>query len=131
MPDVTYFVDDVAKTAREAEVVAASFSDGGNHAGSNACGLGINQGGGPVVGTPPQFTLLDQHGNAREAQISQSIGGHPYVAAASYPSSGGEEGTAPDAVVRFGTTTTNGDGVVTSVGNSTLSDISVGWTINV
>lgn len=126
-PDVTFFVDDAAKTAGEARTAAADWDGGANHAGSNAPGLGINQGGGAVVGTAEQFTLLDQFGNAREAQISQYIGG-PGISAAS--TSAGQEGTLPDAVIRFGTPSASGDGDVPPTGNSTLSSLAVGWTIN-
>ena len=136
MPNNTYFTDDVARVAREAEVVDASFINGCNFAGSNAVGLGINIDGGAVVGTPEQFTLLDQNELARTAQRSQFIGGSPYVLNADYPSSGGNEGTAPDAVIYAGSSPTNAqkeanpalDGVANKVGNATLTDLATGWT---
>jgi hypothetical protein len=123
----TAFRDDAANTAREAEVPLASFVDGCNIAGSNACGLGINIDEGAVVGTPNQFTLLDQRGIARVSQISQSIGGYPYVAASAYPSSGGTEGTAPDAVIYVADPSANGDGTAVKVGQASLVDLAVGW----
>lgn len=135
MADPTSFVDTNAVIARGAEVPLADFGNGCNNAGSCAHGIGINIDGGPVVGTPDQFTLLDQHGNARAAQISQSIGGYPYVANAAYPSSGGTEGTAPDSVIRTGTLPTQAakdadpalDGTIIPVGNATLIDLNAGW----
>jgi len=148
-PDVTYFVDDIAVTAGEARVPAADFDNGMNHGASNAPGIGINQGGGAVEGTPEQFTLLDQgrpveSGEAqvpvaREAQISQVIGGDGITAAADWPGSGGTEGELAEGGVRFGTLTANVDGqpnptlsgTVVPVGNSTLSDLAVGWTIQI
>lgn len=143
MGELTYFMDDAAQTARALEVTAADFTNGMNLGGSNAPGIGINMNEGAVVGTPEQFTLLDQHGNARAAQISQSIGGFPFVDrvadAVPYPGSGGTAGTLPDAVIRFGTTPTQAakdaaselDGTVIPVGNSTLSVLATGWVVNV
>ena len=119
MANPTYFIDDVAKAARAAEVPNADFEGGMNYGGSCACGLGINQGGGAVVGTPEQFTLLDQHGDARNAQISQHIGGSGLAA--------GSIGTLPDAVIRHGTNDAGGSGEITSVANSSLVDLAVGW----
>jgi hypothetical protein len=143
MSEPTFFQDDAAATARALEVTAASFVNGANLGGSCAPGIGINMNEGAVVGTDEQFTLLDQFGNAREAQISQSIGGFPFVDrvadAVPWPGSGGTEGTAPDAVIQFGTLPTNAekvadpalDGTITSDGNSTLTTLSAGWVVNV
>ena len=129
MGEPTYFIDDAAQTARAAEVTGADFDNGMNLGGSCACGLGINMNEGAVVGTPPQFTLLDQFGNAREAQISQHIGGSGL--------GDGSSGTLPDAVIRFGTLPTEAakdsdpavDGTIIPVGNSTLSVLADGWEI--
>lgn len=137
MGEPTYFIDDVARTAREAEVTAADFDNGMNLGGSNACGIGINMNEGAVVGTPEQFTLLDQFENARAAQISQHIGGEGLTLVADWPSSGGQEGTLPDAVIRFGTLPTQAakdadtavDGTIIPVGNATLSVLLDGWEI--
>jgi hypothetical protein len=139
MGEPTFFQDDAAATARALEVTAASFVNGVNLGGSCAPGIGINMNEGAVVGTDEQFTLLDQFGNPRAAQISQSIGGYPFVANSAYPSSGGTEGTAPDAVVQFGTLPTNAekvadpalDGTITTLGNSTLTTLGAGWVVNV
>jgi hypothetical protein len=130
----TYFIDDAAVTAREAEYTVnpdTSFDNGMNAGGSNAPGIGIGENAANVAGTPEQFTLLDQHGangTARTPQISQSIGGYPYTDPAGYPSSGGTEGTAPDAVIRFGANDSGGDGTMTGTGNATLSTLAAGWT---
>ena len=136
MGNPTYFTDDIARASRQAEVPLASFINGGNFAGSNAVGLGINIDEGEVVGTPNQFTLLDQFGNARAAQRSQFIGGSPFTDPADYPSSGGEEGTLPAAVIYSGTNPTEAekeatpglDGTPTKVGNATLAVLATGWT---
>ena len=152
--EATFFQDDLAETARAAEVPAASFVNGMNMGGSNAPGIGINMNEGAVVGTFNQFTLLDQFENAREAQISQSIGGFPDVprtgdqeftwdrsqalyTANGAASSGGTEGTLPDAVIRFGDAPTQAakdadsalDGTIIPIGNSTLSVLLDGWEI--
>ena len=135
MGEPTSFIDTVAVAARQPNVPLASFSNGGNLAGSCAHGIGINMNEGAVVGTPEQFTLLDQFGDARAAQISQHIGGSGLGA--------GSEGTAPDAVIRFGTNKTNAekqagqdagesvDGEITPIGNSTLNTLALGWVVNV
>ena len=135
----TYFVDDAAKAAREAENTGADFDNGMNNGGSCAAGIGINMLEGAVVGTPEQFTLLDQFGNARAAQISQSIGGYPYTDPANYPSSDGTEGTLPDSVIRYGDAPTQAakdadptlDGTIIPVGNATLTTLAGGWVIQV
>ncbi len=170
-PDVTFFQDDPAVVLRIAEMadsptlaVVPNFQNGMNLGASNAPGVGINQGGGAVVGTPEQFTLLDQGrpvesgGSqtpvAREAQISQTIGGGGSIVRvgnvattwdrtqALYTddgaaSSGGLEGALPENVIQFGTNQDNVNGQpnpatsgdVTEIGNSTLSVLATGWTI--
>ncbi len=75
MGQPTSYVDTVAVTARESEVPAASFDNGVNQGGSCAPGIGINMGEGAIVGTPEQFTLLDQDEAIRVPQDSQQIGG--------------------------------------------------------
>jgi hypothetical protein len=122
MGEPTSFIDTVAVAAREPEVPAADFLDGCNLAGSCAHGIGINMNEGAVVGTPNQFTLLDQFGDARAAQISQHIGGSGLGA--------GTPGTEPDAVIRFGTNGP-GDGTITPIGNCTLNTLALGWVTNV
>lgn len=107
-PNPTSFRDD--SEVRSVELPNASWTDGMNWAASNAPGIGINQGLGAVVGTPEQFTLLDQNGDARTPQKSAQIGL--------------EEGDA----IRHGTNSATGDGTLTPVANSTLADLAVGWT---
>ena len=128
MGNPTIFRDDAATAARAAEVPNASFYNGVNNAGSCACGIGINADEGAVVGTPNQFTLLDQFGSARAGQISQSIGGYPYVPASAYPSSGGQSGISPQSTIFVAANSVNGDGTVTNLGNATLDSLAAGWT---
>ena len=120
----TSFIDTVAVSARGGEVPAASFGDGMNLGGSNAPGIGINMLAGAVVGTPEQFTLLDQFSNARVGQISQHIGG-PGISDPG--TSSGQEGTLPDAVIRTGTNSAAGDGAITPTGNANLNSLALGW----
>ena len=123
MANPTFFIEDASVTAREAEVPLASFDNGCNLAGAGP-GIGINALGGAVVGTPEQFTLLDQFGNARVGQLGQHIGGPGYSAAGT---SNGQEGTLPDGVIRTGTVSLTGDGVVTITGNMNLNTLALGW----
>ncbi len=61
-------------STREGQVTNASFTNGMNYGASNACGIGIATG----VLNPKEsdWTLEDQHENARDPQISQYIGGN-------------------------------------------------------
>ena len=131
----TYFQDAAARTLREGEVVTASFANGMNMGGSCTMGVGINMLEGEVAGTDEQFTLLDQQGNARNAQISQSIGGFPYVPAVDYPSSGGTPGTEPDGTISFGDAPTQAakdadpalDGTISFTQAVSLITLANGW----
>jgi len=129
MAAATKFQNSTAVLARAAEVPNATFFDGCNQAASNACGLGINIGGGAVIGEPNQFTLLDQYGDARTPQVSQVIGGVGDTASAEYPSSGGTEGNGSgDAEFIFAATpSASGDGDVLIVGTANLADLAIGW----
>lgn len=135
MGNPTYFNDDAAISARTPEVPFASFVNGCNLAGSCAPGIGINIDGGATVGTPEQFTLLDQRELPRTTQRSQSIGGYPYVAAIDYPSSGGQEGYLPESVIYVAQLPTQDakdadpalDGTAVNLGNASLVDLAIGW----
>jgi len=116
----SFFIDDNTVTVRSAEVPAADFDNGMNLGGSNAPGIGINVDGGAVVGTPEQFTLLDQHGIARTPQTSQHIGGDGL--------GDGQSGTLPDGSIRAGVPSTDGDGSIPGAQeNAGLADIADGW----
>jgi hypothetical protein len=135
MGNPTAFTDDSARGLRSGEVPNADFVNGMNLGGSNACGIGINAEEGAVVGTPEQFTLLDQDGDIRVGQRSQFIGGYPYVPNADYPSSGGMEGDLPAAAIYIGSTPTQAakdadpalDGTLTKLGNASLETLEAGW----
>ena len=97
----TLFVDGTAVTARALENTGASFDTGGNIAGSNSPGIGINLGGGALPDkdtdiTGWNWTLTDQDEDARTPQVGQVIGGAGFVDRATpdpdWPSSGGAEG---------------------------------------
>ena len=130
----TFYIDGTAKTIREGEVPDASFDNGANNAGSNACGIGINMGGGAIVGTPAQFTLEDQHEAARTPQNSQAIGGLAHTDPANWPSSGGnsgvgsqpvESGQQPSYAQKLADPAL--DGTVSSPVSATLNTLSAGW----
>jgi len=126
-PNVTYSTALAASiVARKLEVTAADFDAGCNLAASNAPGVGINIGGGAVVGTADQFTLLDQAGAARTPQDSSVIGGEGLTTAAEYPSSGGAAGAGVEPI-QSGVPTTTGDGDVTVGGDATLASLAAGW----
>lgn len=143
MSEPTFLQDDAAVTARALEVVGASFDNGCNLAGSCAPGIGINMLKGAVVGTPEQFTLLDQNGDARDPQTSQAIGGLPYVdrTAVDWPGSGGVAGTLPDASIRYGDNeaptyaeiAADGSlsGTITPIANCDLLSLAAGWVAEV
>ena len=109
MGNPTYYVDDAAVTTRAGELPNADFTAGMNAGASNACGIGVNEGEGAVVGTADQFTLLDQAAAARTPQNSQTLGGAV---------------TALD----VGTNATTGDGTPTRTGGATLVSLAAGWT---
>jgi hypothetical protein len=115
----TLFIDDVAVTAMGVRVPAASLDTGVNRGGGNAPGIGIstenpnleeslmpNTNASATLGVG-SWSLLDQHGDVRTAQISQCLGG-PGISDAD--TSSGQEGTLPDAVARFGANPDNVDG---------------------
>lgn len=127
MSDPSYFIDGGTVTARALEVPDASFANGMNLGGSNAPGIGINEGVANLVGTPEQFTLLDQAGAARTPQDSQHLGGDGLTEAADWPTSGGVAGAGTDPIA-FGTVNTNGDGGVSASASATLTALATGWT---
>ena len=139
----TVLVDDAAVTARALETTGANFDNGCNLAGSCAPGIGINMLKGAVVGTPEQFTLLDQYEAARDPQTSQAIGGLPYVdrSTVPWPGSGGVAGTLPDAAIRYGdndaptyaAVAADGElgGTLTLIANVDLLSLAAGWVAEV
>lgn len=124
---VTVFVDDATVASRTAEVPDAEWNSG-MLGGGGGCGIGI----GPQPGLEeslPNWTLLDQHGNARNGQIGQNIGGSGYTDVADWPTSGGQEGTEPDSTIRVqDNETQTGDGALSfPAPNAILTDLAVGW----
>ena len=126
----TFFMDDVAQTAMEARVPAVVADTGMTFGASNAPGIGISTENPGLAESLPNWTLLDQHGDARVAQISQCIGG-PGISAAG--TSAGQEGTLPDAVVRFGANPDNvngqpdNDDPITVGNGADLVALATGW----
>lgn len=126
---LTAFIDDVAVGLRAAEVPNASFGDGMNVGGSCACGIGIGSDNPGLEEQLPNWTLLDQHGNGRLGQISQHIGGPGYTDFNDYPSSGGQEGTLPDSIIRTGPNNADGTGNVVYTGDMHLISLATGWEV--
>jgi hypothetical protein len=102
----TVFLDD--DEVRSTEVPNASWDNGCNWAASNACGIGINMEIPNLSGQPQQFTLLDQNGDARDPQISGSIGHNQADS------------------IRFGANGP-GDGTFVAEANADLLDLAIGW----
>jgi len=131
----TYFVDDAAVTALGTRVPDASTNTGMNFGASNNPGIGISDQNPELQESLPSWTLLDQHGNARNGQISQVIGGDGITEAADWPGSGGTEGTLPDATIRYGANPANvngqpdNDAPITGISNAILTDLATGWEI--
>lgn len=96
---INFFIDDASTAALEARVPNAIINSGMFAGGSNAPGIGISTQNPSLDESLPNWTLLDQFGNARINQRSQCIGGPGITNVADYPSSGGQEGTLPAAVV--------------------------------
>ena len=127
MAIVPVFVDDAAVTARTAEVPNAVWNSGMLGGGQN-CGIGI----GPQTGLEeslPNWTLLDQFGDARDGQVGQCIGGPGYTDPDDYPSSGGSEGKLPEATIRAqDQDNMTGDGALSfPAPNAVLTDLADGW----
>ena len=109
---ISVFVDDAAATALTTRVPDAIVNSGLFGGASNSPGIGIStenpdlqealfeatDGSGDLV--TGSWTLLDQFGDVR-AQIGQLIGGTGITDVADYPSSGGTEGTLPEATIRL------------------------------
>jgi hypothetical protein len=122
---IPVFVDDAALTAREAEVPGAVWNSGMLGGGGAGPGIGI----GPQTDLDeslPNWTLLDQFGNARNAQIGQNIGGSGY----SDPgTSSGDEGIAPESTIRVQENeTTDGSGALSLPAQGcSLITLAAGW----
>lgn len=129
----SFFKDDVAQTAMEARVPTVVADTGLTFGGGNAPGIGISSQNPGLEESLPNWTLLDQFGDARVAQISQCIGGDGITLAADWPGSGGDIGTLPDAVIRFGVNPANVDGQpdneepIAVGNNASLQTLATGW----
>lgn len=119
MSQAATFIDVTARATRVGEVPNASFLNGMNN-GSCQPGVGISNGPTDLVGTPEQFTLLDQNAAARTPQLGQSLGG---VALGD-----GETVVASQAIDLVDAADSSGDGTVTVDGTgATLTTLSAGW----
>lgn len=129
--DAQFFQSPTAVAARDAEKIdaAGSFENGMNLGASNAPGIGIATGGGvqttELSESLPNWTLLDQDGDARTPQVSQPIGGTGL--GGTYPASGGAAAKGTEPVV-LGEPDASGDGTAVAEGDATLADLAAGWT---
>lgn len=98
---ISAFVDDASVTALQARVPGANINSGGFAAGSNSPGIGISTVTPGLADSLPNWTLLDQFGNARNAQRGQLIGGTGITSVSDWPNSGGTSGTLPAASIRL------------------------------
>jgi hypothetical protein len=137
-PQVSFFIDDASVNALQDRVPYAIVNSGMFGGGSCANGIGISVVQSGLGESLPSWTLLDQFGNARNAQRSQMIGGP----AISNPSeSNGQEGTLPAASIRLLDAVAmptyaekkadpNVDGRIPAFGplaGASLIDLDVGW----
>lgn len=126
----TFFVDDAAVIAMETRVPGQVDKTGMNYGASNSPGIGISDDNPGLAQSLPNWTLLDQHGDARESQIGQVIGG---LGISDPSTSSGSEGTAPDATIRFGANPDNvagqpdNDDPIVGVAGANLSVLADGW----
>lgn len=121
MGNPTYYRNEDTVVARALEVnPVANWNNGVNLAASNACGIGIGEAPN-VVGTPNQFTLLDQASAARTPQLSQPIGGVAYNEGSSAPADPLTD------EIRFVAPTASGDGDAVYVGQAHLVTLAAGW----
>lgn len=119
MAQAATFIDVDARAVRVDEVPTASFLDGMNNS-SCQPGIGISNGPTDLVGTPEQFTLLDQNAAARTPQLGQSLGG---VAL-----NNGETVVASQAIDLVDAADDSGDGTVTIDGLGVqLETLAAGW----
>jgi len=119
------FVDDAAAAALAARVPNANYNSG-MFGGCNGNGIGIGIPSAGLDESLPNWTLLDQHGNARVNQIGQYIGGSGISDAGT---SSGEEGTLPDATIRWqDNETLDGTGELSFPAlGCALNSLAVGW----
>lgn len=123
MAQAATFIDVTARATRASEVPAASFLNGMNNS-SCQPGIGISNGPTDLVGTPEQFTLLDQNAAARTPQLGQSLGGVALGA--------GETVVASQAIDLVDAADNSGDGTVTVDGTgATLTTLAAGWVAGV
>ena len=136
---ISFFVDDAAVTALDTRVPNATANSGMFAGASNSPGIGISTETTGLEESLPNWTLLDQAGNARSSQRGQLIGGDGITEASDWPGSGGTEGTLPAATIRLMPVASlptyaeklanpDVDGKLTlPAQGATLLDLAVGW----
>lgn len=79
--EISFFVDDNSVSNLQGRFPSTLdntpvYSSGVFGGASNSPGIGISTENPELDDSLPNWTLLDQHGNARESQIGQLVGGH-------------------------------------------------------
>jgi len=122
----SFFVDDAAVTALDTRVPNANTNSGMLGGASNSPGIGISTENPNLEQSLPNWTLLDQFGNVRNAQRGQCLGGAGISDAGT---SSGTEGTLPAATIRlYDNTAQDGTGTITlPAEGAALVDLAVGW----
>lgn len=117
----SFFIDDAAFASRSAELPLANWNSGMLGGGSCSPGIGIGTETPGLDESLPNWTLNDQFGNPRQAQIGQHIGGSGLGA--------GLPGTQPDATIRmYDNDTLDGSGTLALPAEGAwLASLATGW----
>ena len=126
------FRNTTAIAARALEVTDADWDNGMNNS-CNCPGVGVATDNSGLDESLPEWTLLDQFGDARVPQVSQLIGGNGFTPESDYPLSGGVSGNGSDqAQFLVGVANPDfpdNDGTVVVQGTANLADLAVGWAL--
>ena len=126
----SFFIDDSGLAALAARVPDAVVNSGMMYGASCAPGIGISTENPGLAESLPNWTLLDQFGDARANQISQHIGG----AGISDPgTSSGDSGTDPASTIRLAPQADmTGDGALAFPKfGAELTDLAAGWEVGI
>ena len=123
MLNPTYTYDFLSANVRTPEVGDGScFIGGVNNAGLNTPGIGIGVDAGAIVGTPEQFTLLNQHELPRSPVIGGAIGGVALGEGDTW------QAAFDSVVLATGDNNVDGEGTVGELAFVGLTDLNTGWT---
>ena len=115
--DATSYLDNIAITARELDVPDADWGSGGIMGASCSPGIGISDKNPGLQQQLPNWTLLDQNGDARNPQVGSIIGNG---------NGAGSTGMGQSAIV-FVENPVDGNGGFESVAPAHLQTLEAGW----